>query len=121
MVADWWVIVLTGVLDDVTTAAATQLDDVTTLLNFSLQLLGTVANPWSHNDPSVYPVTVAITRNIHNHYHHFANNRTAVKVLWPNVSVDIPLAKNFQEGQLNSRIFPVFQGVVDTMLYMMYA
>ena len=86
--------------NNVTTAAATHSDNVTTSFNFSWQLLGTVNQPWNHSDPA-YSVNVTITINIiHCHYCHFANNQTAAKFLWPDAS----LAKNFQD-QLNSRRF----------------
>lgn len=117
------IMVQAAALDDVTTAAATHLDDITTLINFSWQLLGRVTYPWNHSDP-VFWVNVSMTRNIHYHYNHFPNSWAAAKFLWLDASVVIPLAKKkLQEDQLNFR-FPIFaggisnsrfSGVVDTL------
>jgi len=84
MVADCRGTVLT--LDDVTTAAAaaTHWDDITTLLSFSWQLSGTVANLWNHSD-AVYSANVAIIRNTQYYYHQFSplSQRPAATFLWP--------------------------------------
>jgi len=82
-------------------------------------LLGTLSFTLTlHIHPQVH---VTIIRNIHNHRHHLLpNNWTWAKFLWLNSSDVVPPAKNFQQ-QLNSSRFPVFPGVVDTMLNMWHA
>ena len=77
---------------------------------------------------SVDQVNVTIIRNIYNH-HHLPNNCTGANILWLDAFVVAPSVKNFEVEQLNSstfpvfprgiknsRRFPVFLGVVDTLL-----
>jgi len=94
-----------------------------------LTITGQVAvNPSDHSDP-VYPVNVTTTRNTHYHYWRFPDNMIAM-TFYDCMHLCYSLAKNLKMGQLNSRRFlggisnsrkfPVFPGVADTLIITVY-